>query len=338
MLTASDLIHLPYTPDLSEAGIAFACRALASTYDRLGGYSADRLRQVAGQVALELAFRRYLSGQAIPFGVRGVTPFTRPEHYDIALGGHRCDLKSYPITRRSQISHIRRNPEVLLQAPALIPVDHFAADGQKPEDLYLFAFLLGVQADDSRDMLKALAAGQPVYLVHELPESWALPARWYPFEKLVLKSECERPVTVEIGGLDDEHNFISATLELLPRQRQLVEKGFHSLAYIHAQRRPEARIGIHCPRYGDPILIQPRAWDNLWFYGMEIVLAGWLTQDEYRRKASVLNAGRHTFQYEATPEKNLLVPIHDLNPLGRLLEKVRTWEMEKRNSLVVKAI
>ena len=55
---------------------------------------------------------------------------------------------------------------------------------------------------------------------------------------------------------------------------------------------------------------------------------------------SLRNMTGYTFEEitKSTPEKNLLVPIHDLNPLGRLLEKVRTWEMEKRNSLVVKAI
>ena len=29
MLNPSDLIHLPYTPSLTEGGITFACRSLA---------------------------------------------------------------------------------------------------------------------------------------------------------------------------------------------------------------------------------------------------------------------------------------------------------------------
>ncbi len=101
---------------------------------------------------------------------------------------------------------------------------------------------------------------------------------------------------MEIGGQDVEHNFITAALELQPRQRMLVEKGFHSLAYIRAHSKPEARIGIHSPRHGKPYLIPPHAWGNMWVYGMDIFLTGWLTHEDFRRKASLLTAGAHTFQ------------------------------------------
>ena len=47
MLTLSDLIHLPYTSDLTEAGITYACRSLAYTYDRMGGSAVERLRRTA---------------------------------------------------------------------------------------------------------------------------------------------------------------------------------------------------------------------------------------------------------------------------------------------------
>ena len=37
MISASDIIRLPYTPDLTEGGIAYACRSLNYTYNRMGG-------------------------------------------------------------------------------------------------------------------------------------------------------------------------------------------------------------------------------------------------------------------------------------------------------------
>jgi hypothetical protein len=329
MLTASDLLHFPYTPDLTEGGIAYACRSLAFSHERLGDSPVERLRHIAGGVAVELAFRRYLTEQVVPYKVLGATPFTHPDQYDVALGGHRCIVKSFLITHRQQISQIRRDPGSLLQAPALLPLDQFAGEDHKPDDLYLFAFLLGVVAAGRADVEKAIAADQPVSMIHLLPEAWAKPRDWLPLEKLALKSDCEAPITIEIGGQDDGHNFTSAALELPPRQRMLVEKGFHSLAYICAHRKPEARIGIHSPRHGEPYLIPSHAWGNQWFYGMDIFLTGWLTHEEFRRKASVLNAGAHTFQYDRTRLKNLLVPVSELNPLGRLLEKVQLWEAEK---------
>ena len=331
MLTPSDLIHLPYTLDLTEAGITYACRSLAYTYDRMGGSAVERLRRIVAGVAVELAFRRYLGEQAVPFDVLGATPFTDPDRYDVALAGHRCDLKSYHISRRSQITLLRRDPALLLQAPALVPLDQFAAEGHKPDDLYLFAFLLGLTAASQEDIEKAAASSEPLYLIHPLPDEWARPPAWIPFESLALKSECETPITVELGGQDVERNFITETLELPPKTRVCAKQIFHSLAYIHARRRPEVRIGLHSPVRGEAVLIQSHEWGNIWVYGMDILLTGWLTHEEFRRKASVLNAGMQTFQYDRTRAKNLLVPVVDLKPLLSLLEKVRDWATQKDN-------
>jgi hypothetical protein len=62
---------------------------------------------------------------------------------------------------------------------------------------------------------------------------------------------------------------------------------------------------------------------------MEILLTGWLSHEEFRRRASGLNAGRRTFQYARTRTKNLLVPVAGLQPLGELFEKVRLWKTRK---------
>jgi len=101
MITASDFLQLPYTPDLTEGGIAYAIRSLPYTYDRMGGSPYDRLRRIVAGVAVELAFRRHLSQQDIPYDVKGATPFTDPDRYDVSLGGHRCDIKSFIISNLS---------------------------------------------------------------------------------------------------------------------------------------------------------------------------------------------------------------------------------------------
>jgi hypothetical protein len=334
MLTSTDLLHLPYTPDLTEAGIVFACRSLAFTFGREGRSPLDRLRSIVGGVAAELAFRHSLTGQEIPFKVLGATPFSHPHRYNISLGGHRCDLKTFLITRRQKISLIRQDPALVLQAPALIPLDLFAAEGHKPDDLYLFAFVLALVAASQEDLSRALDAGQPIYLIHPLPDEWARPADWLPLEKLALKSECEAPITVEIGGQNVGREFVTATLDLLPKERVPVEQSFTSLAYIHAVRHPEARIGLHCSQRGEACIVPPHEWGNIWVYGMEFLLTGWLTHEEYRRKAKVLNPGMHTLQYDRTHVKNLLVPMVGLNPLAPLLAHVKKWEAERGSTSV----
>ena len=118
MLSASDLIHLPYTPDLTEGGIAYALRSLASSFNRIGSKPYDRIRRVVAEAAVELAFRRYLSQQDVPFDVKGGTPFTEPDKYNVSLGGHRCDIKSFLISHRDQISQMSSDPSTLLNASA----------------------------------------------------------------------------------------------------------------------------------------------------------------------------------------------------------------------------
>jgi hypothetical protein len=328
VLTESDLIHIPYTPDLSEAGIAYACRTLASSYDQTRDLSINCLRQLAGGIAVELAFRRYLGDHGIPFKAIETSPFSHTDPFNTSLGGHRCIVTSHLITHRNQIKQIRRDPGRLLPAPALVALNQFAGENHRPDDLHVFAFLLGLAAASQADVKRAILAGQPIHLIHPLPGSWARPGNWVPLEKLAMKSESETPITLEIGGQDSGRNFLTFTMELPSRQRVLVKKDFHSLAYIHALRRPEARVGIHSPNRGEPYIIPPYAWNNLRFYGMDIFLAGWITHEEFRRKARVLNAEAQVFQYGHTLEKNLFVRAGELNPLGLFLKKVRQWEAE----------
>jgi len=330
MISSPDFIKLPYTSDLTESGIHYATRSLPYTYDRMGGSLYSRLRRIVGGVAVELAFRRYLGEQEVPFDVKGATPFTQPDRYDVSLGNHRCDLKTFIISKRNQITSMRRNPGLALRAPALIPEDQFDAANHTDQDLYLFAFLLGLTTNSPDDIQKAVEAGQRIYLIHPLRADWSRPQVWATLGKLALKSECASPLCVEIGGQDAERNFITETLTLEPLKRAFAEKDYHSLAYIHVNSIPEARLGIHSPKKGEIYIIQPHEWGNIWIYGMDIWLTGYMAREEFRRKASTIYAGSRVFQYSKTQTKNYSVPVSELRPLPELFERVRAWEAEKK--------
>ncbi|RPH62730.1 MAG: hypothetical protein EHM81_01630 [Chloroflexi bacterium] len=330
MISAPDFIKLPYSPELTEGGIAYATRSLPYTYDRMGGSLYSRLRRIVGGVAVELAFRRYLSEQGVPFDVKGATPFSEPDRYDVSLGGHRCDIKTFVTSKRNQITAMRRNPGLVLRAPAMIPEDQFLAVNHTDQDFYLFAFLLGLTTNSPEDIQKAVSAGQRIYLIHPLRSDWSRPQAWAPLHKLSLKSECSQPIKVEIGGQDAERNFITETLTLAPLTRVLPKNTYHSLAYIHTDSIPDARVGIHSPAKADIYLIQPHEWGNIWIYGMEIWLTGYMMHNEFRRKASAILAGSRVFQYSTTQAKNLSVPVADLRSLSDLFERVKEWEEAKK--------
>ncbi len=326
MVVVSDLLRNPYTPDLTEGGIAYAGRSLPHTYDRMGGSSFDRLRRIVAGVAVELAFRRHLSGQNIPFDIKGATPFTDPDRYDVSLGGHRCDIKSFLISHRDQITALRADPELMLKAPALVPLDQYAAEGHSNNDLYLFAFLTGLIAASPEDFQKAVDANQQTYLIHTMPKAWMRPRTWIPLGPLVLKSESGETLKLEIGGQTSGRDFMTHQIELPPRTRIEVDADFHSLAYVHVESKPTARLGIYSPMRKETYLIEPITWSNIWVYGMDIYLAGWITRDDFRRRASLIQEGSRVFQYSRTRTKNLAVPISDLMPMNELFERVRNWE------------
>lgn len=324
MISASHILHLPYTRDLTEGGIAYALRSLPYLYNRGNSSVHEALRRAVAGAAVQLAFRRYLSEQNIPFEVKGAVPFTEHARYDVSLDGRRCDIQSFLISHRDQILEIRSNPQVLLKAPALVASDQHAGDGHSPLDLYLFAFLAGLVTLSANELQKAIEAKQPHYLVHMLPDAWNRPMKWNPLGRLVLKSESEATQTLEIGGQDEGREMRSCIVELPPRTRIEIANGFFALSYVHIKSSPNARIGIYSPTRRETYLIGAQDWGNLWIDGMDVWLAGYITRDEFSRRASFLQAGSRVFQYSATHVKNLAVPVSELKPLSELFERVKT--------------
>ncbi len=330
MLTASDLLHLPYTRDLTEGGIAYALHALPYRYDRMGSSPYEHLRRVVAGAMVELAFRRYLSEQNIPFEVKGAAPFAEPDRYDVLLAGRRCDIKSFLISHRDQIAQMRRDPQVLLGAPALVASDQHAGDGHSGTDLYLFAFLAGLITTSQSDLGKVIETEQPYYLIHVMPEAWRRPSQWSPLGRLVLKSEAEEAVTLEIAGQAEGRERRSCLVELPPKTRLEVGTGFFSLSHVHVKSKPNARIGIHSPIRRETHLIGALDWGNIWVYGMDMLLAGYLTREEFSRRACFIQAGSRVFQYDQTHVKNLAVPVSDLKPLSELFERVKVWSSQTK--------
>ncbi|MBI5944800.1 MAG: hypothetical protein HY864_10570 [Chloroflexi bacterium] len=326
MLTSSSFIRLPYTPDLTEGGIAFALRSLLYSFDHTSAALYQRLRRVTAEAAVELAFRRQLSQQEIPFEVKPAAPFTEPDKFNVTLGGHRCDIKSFLISHRDQIAEMRRSADVILNAPALVPSDHHVMDGFSDNDLYLFAFVSGLTASSQDDLQKVTETNQPHYLIHAMPAKWRKPLKWNPLGPLVLKSDSEAEMLVEVSGQDSARGFLTRQVHLPPKMRVTVEDPFYSVTSIHVKKMAAARLGIHSPAYKEAHVIAPLEWGNIWVYGMEIILAGFISHGEFRQRAKFMAQNSRVFQFDHTKTKNLYVPISSLNPLQDLFARVKDWQ------------
>jgi hypothetical protein len=249
MQKSSYLIRLPYTPDLTEGGIAYALRTLSNSFERNGRKPYDRLRRVVAEAAVELAFRRYLSQQEIPYEVVGASPFTDPDKHNVSLGGHRCDIKSFLISHRAQIVQMRTDPSVILNAPALVPSDHHSMDGYTDHDLNIFAFLSGLIAASQNDLKKVIETNRPHYLMHVMPEEWRKPFNWNPLGALILKSESDADMLVEVSGQDEARGFSTRVVHLPAQKRVTFENPFYSVTSIRIKNTPTARLGIHSAVY-----------------------------------------------------------------------------------------
>ena len=84
--------------------------------------------------------------------------------------------------------------------------------------------------------------------------------------------------------------FQTETLDLASRERTRLEKDYYTLAYLHISAPPDGRIGIHSPALGKTYLVEPGEWENIWVYGLEIVLAGYIRWGDFRRRAQRLRA------------------------------------------------
>lgn len=319
MPSPADFLHLPYTPDLTEAGIAYALRSLTHMYEREGSPLYGRLRRLVASVAVELAFRRHLSQENIPFEVKASTPFSDRERFDVVLNGHRCDIKSFLISRRRQIGEIRSNPAVLMDAPALVPSDSHAGDGHSYSDLYLFAFMTGLTAASQTDLQKVLAKKQPHHLVHVMPSAWRMPNQWSPLGALTLKSESAEELIVEAQGQDQAREMKRETVCLPPGVKVKLDGSFYSIASLHVRRIPEARVGIRSERMDEAHIVAPQDWENIWVYGMDILMVGYVAYEEMGRRAALLHPNTRTFQYGHIHVKNLAMPVSRLKPMRTLL-------------------
>ena len=323
MITASDFLRLPYDHSLTLAGAEYARQSLHYTYNRMRLPPAARLRKIVAGKAVELAFRRWLEREGVPYDLRGTTHFTERDRSDIFLGGRHCDVKSFLLSDKPKIRALRADPGPLLGASALVPADQLASESMGERDVYVFGFLLGLETRRAAEVQKAFDAGQPLYLLHTLEDhAWARPDVWRSLGRPIVKSNAKGEVEIEIGGQDATHEVCRERLALSPGKRTEAQSEFHSILYLKADSRPDGEIGLRSPVLRQTQVIRPEEWANIWVYGMEIVVAGWLTKAEFRKKSRRLPAGSRTLQYPRTQTDNREVFVRHLRPMDELKARI----------------
>lgn len=324
MVMAGDLIRLVYTPDLTAAGIAYACQRLPHLSGNDLEATYKELRQLILDKAVELAFRRYLVEQGVESKTVAAATFGRQDPFHLLLGGWHCVFQSCWIDAPDTIQQVHSQPECLLQAAALLPSERVIAWVPGERDLYIFAFITGGASGYWREPDQAIAAKRPVQWLTLLPGTWAKPKSRELLGRLEFSNETSEPLRLDIGGRTITLNLVSEQLGLLPGERILSQHSYDALEYLHTSQLPTGRVGIYSPTQRRKLHIPPSAWRNVWLNGIAIYLGGYISHPEYARRSRRLPSGSRIFPATQGHDKTRVLSVSELHSLRELLESAKS--------------
>ena len=326
MLTLSDFVHLPFTPDLTETGNLYACRCLALDLAQASNLDLAPLRRLSAEIAADLSLRRYFAQEHISIKFLDASPFTHPDRNEIILGGRPCHVLNASMARKAHIDHIKDDPAVLLAAPACVPSAALASESWGYQDLLIFTFTLAVPKLAREASGKGRAVGNADFYIYILPGSWRKARMNGAFTDLTLQNASNDEVTLELGGQTANRDFLRLELLLPSRQSGIAAQGFTRLAYILTHHVPTATISVFDQKNKRALHITPDRWGNLGVDGVEIILAGYLEVGEFRRRASRLRPSAHHWVFDHTSSPYLSIPIQELLPLPGLVAWLRSLQ------------
>ncbi len=317
MITERDLLRLPYTRDLTEAGLVYARRVVVNRHGPVTSRTYDGIRRAAASAALNLSVRRYLVEEGVPFAVQDPTPFSDPDRYDLRLGDRACELKAYLISRASQWQALTDDPRLALSAHALVPLDRDRTETVRTRDIYVFSFVgAGVGKRESAGAVHAVSHRE--YWMHVMPAPWQGAQLQAPLGPLTFKVEATPGLSIELGGKDRSGAQVEIRVQLDGGNRLALPNSLLTLSHVCAPGRPTGRLGIHAPARRLTHVVEPTDWRDVWLEGWGIVLLGWLTRQEFRARAKLIPQGQRVFQFDRTKTRNLAVGVAELKPIADL--------------------
>lgn len=324
MATYEEMVELPYSDDLTEAGVAHLLQVLRHQGGHKTYESFDAMRQHVSEKAVMLAFRRYLDGEDVPYTLAPQHVFQSGGEPELLLGGRRTSLFVTLISDRRSITQARKEPQRLTSLPSLVPRD-IDQTLHSHEAIYIFAALFGLVTRSQEGLQKAIAAGQPARMIYPMPSSWRQPAQWRALDNLVVKTDGDESIALTLAGQNGERHPLETELIPTPQEREHINDDYHALHYLTTNQLPTGPVGVHSAVLDDTEVAGVYQWGNLWVYGMEIRLLGYLTTGEYHRQARYVPAGSKRFGVPNTEQPFWNVSAYHLRSMADLLGRVRNW-------------
>jgi hypothetical protein len=321
------LVRIPYTPDLTRAGILYGCRSLALGLVRANNLHLELLRNLSAEIVAELSLRRYLTQEHISFKLLEAEPFSQPERSEIILGGRPCHVINTSITRRSHLRSIANNSEALLDAPACVPEAALTSEKWRYQDLLIFTFTLAAPNLATQVSNSSQADSGSDHLIYILPVAWQNVGLRGIISNLAIQNSSDELVTLELGGRAANRIYMTQAVHLLPRQSVTVVADFTSLSYLTTRQALNTVISVYNPQLNRTLRITPNRWSNLWVDGIGVILAGYFEVGEFRRFARRLRPSDRTLESYNSKSPSLSLMLKDLLPLPQLVAWLRTIQV-----------
>lgn len=315
MLNTADLLRLEYSPDLTEAGIAYACQHLGRISNRDISLQYADWRQSVIDKAVELALRRYLSQKDIVFTTIATTGAGRLDPYHLTVGGWHCFLQAFWIDSPQVAQSVLVQPECLLQAGAVLPADRIIAWVPGEKDAYIFAYVARAVADAAPD--RHAAASHWGLL---LPSDWSNPHPWATLGRLELMYRGHEDLLITMGGEGDTLAPVSEQVLLMPGQRVMSQSAYASLGTLHTSQLPTGTLDIHRSFQPGSYQVLPSTWKSLAYPGQTIFLGGFISHADFARRSRRMEAGCQVFPGIQARGKARLLWVRELRPLRELFE------------------
>jgi hypothetical protein len=319
MVTDADLIQLPFTPDLTMAGIYTACRGIVKQYPGAGVPLLKVFQRMVVHNAMELAFRRYLGSIKVSYNSVARKTFAGPDVVDMVLNGWRVDLIPFFLENSEQVQKIQTAPSCLLEAEVILPSDDVVGELPGEKRIYVFVYVTGRLTHDWNDIRKAQSAGQPVFLMHFLPLNWFHSHGSHSLGRLNIRSEGDRDLQLQLIGEANDGQVIIETLSLTKGMQVMTECVYRTLTLLHLEHEANGRIELSSSRRGMGYQVSPAEWVNGWVYGMSIYLCGYISHGDFARRSRRWAPGKQGIRPSKISGKKRSLQVNELCPLAELL-------------------
>lgn len=323
-----------------DAGLQYALKSWSCTFNRLGSKNLyKRVEKISLGIIAELAVEQYLKDSNIPYSTKGKTRWYEEDRYDLGIGKYAIDVKaniidiSTPKIARTYNDLLKKPYDWLRDCTALVPEDQFNPGNNKKrthelkKKAYVFPFMYPIEEDPFTSNIEKFIHAFWDYRWLQKGESKDVNRSGR------LMCNIKEKGTLRIYGTSTEKEIVIEDISLKSNTVSVSRNAFYQVfsALWMGDSIPESRLSIRMDGQDLEEIIEPctnndfrncasgivvNNWHPILYKDLNIILAGWMTDDEMRLNGFPVPRFSHDVkQYQEIQVDNYGVKVHDLNDL-----------------------